>query len=90
MKSTGIIRNVDDLGRIVLPIEIRRNFELDTKDQVEIYTDNDKIVLKKFQRSCVFCKSSEDIKDFNGKAICLKCRNELRVELAKLSESDPK
>ncbi|MBP3270891.1 MAG: AbrB/MazE/SpoVT family DNA-binding domain-containing protein [Ruminococcus sp.] len=77
MKSTGIIRNVDDLGRIVLPIEIRRTFDLDTKDQVEIYTDNDMIILKKFQRSCIFCKSSEDIKIYKDKAVCAKCLEEL-------------
>ena len=77
MKSTGIVRNVDDLGRIVLPIEIRRTFELDTKDQVEIYTDNDMIILKKFQRSCVFCKSAEDITEFKGKAVCAACLREL-------------
>ena len=51
MKSTGIVRNVDDLGRIVLPIEIRRTFDLSAKDQVEIYTDNDMIILKKIQRN---------------------------------------
>lgn len=78
MKSTGIVRNVDELGRIVLPIEIRRTFELDTKDQVEIYTDNDMIILKKFQRNCVFCKSPEDIREFKGKAVCAKCLAEIK------------
>ncbi len=78
MKSTGIIRSIDDLGRIVLPIEIRRSFDIDTKDQVEIFTDNDMIVLKKFQRNCIFCKSSEDITDFKGKAVCAKCLSELK------------
>ncbi len=78
MKSTGIVRNVDNLGRIVLPIEIRRVFNLDAKDQVEIYTDNDMIILRKFQRSCVFCKSPEDIVDFKGKAICSKCLESIK------------
>jgi transcriptional pleiotropic regulator of transition state genes len=77
MKSTGIIRNVDDLGRIVLPIEIRKTFNLDPKDQVEIYTDNDMIVLKKYHRNCVFCKSTENIEDFKGKAVCANCKKEL-------------
>lgn len=77
MKSTGIVRNIDDLGRIVLPIEIRKTFDLNAKDQVEIYTDNDMIVLKKFQRSCVFCKSTEDITDFKSKAVCAACLKEL-------------
>ena len=78
MKSTGIVRNVDDLGRIVLPIEIRRTFELSAKDQVEIYTDNDMIILKKFQRNCVFCKSPEDIVEYKGKAVCSECMAELK------------
>ena len=72
MKSTGIVRNVDDLGRIVLPIEIRRTFDLSAKDQVEIYTDNDMIILKKFQRNCVFCKSPEDIVEYKGQGCMLR------------------
>ena len=80
MKSTGIVRNVDDLGRIVLPIEIRRTFDLAVKDQVEIYTDNDMIILKKFQRNCVFCKSAEDIVEYKGKAVCSQCMAELKGE----------
>lgn len=78
MKSTGIVRSIDDLGRIVLPIEIRRTFDIDTKDQVEIYTDNDMIVLKKFQRSCIFCKSPDDLTEYMGKAVCAKCLSELK------------
>lgn len=78
MKSTGIVRNVDDLGRIVLPIELRRTFDLSAKDQVEIFTDNDMIVLKKFQRSCVFCRSGEDIVEYKGKAVCSSCMADLQ------------
>ena len=90
MKNTGIIRNVDDLGRIVLPIEIRRVFELDTKDQVEIYTEGEKIILKKYQRRCVFCKSSDDLVEFKDKAICKKCRAALKAEVEDPSEADVK
>ena len=54
MKSTGIVRKIDELGRIVLPIELRRTYDLAVKDAVEIYTDDDKIILKKFQRACIF------------------------------------
>ena len=61
MKSTGIVRKVDELGRIVLPIELRRTFDLNEKDAIEIYTDDDTIILKKFQRTCVFCNSPEDL-----------------------------
>ncbi len=77
MKSTGIVRRVDGLGRIVLPIELRRVFDLDISDAVEIYTEDDKIILKKFQRSCVFCTSGEDIVEYKGKSVCSKCMEEL-------------
>ncbi len=78
MKSTGITRTVDELGRIVLPIELRRSFGIDIKDPIEIYTDDDKIILKKFQRTCVFCGSPEDIVLFNDKAICPDCLKKLK------------
>lgn len=80
MKSTGIVRRVDGLGRIVLPIELRRIFNLDISDAVEIYTEDDKIILKKFQRSCVFCNSAEDIVEYKGKTVCSECMKELRGE----------
>ncbi len=73
MKSTGITRPVDELGRIVLPIELRRALHINVKDPIEIYTDDDKIILKKLQRSCVFCMSNDDIVEFGGKAICPEC-----------------
>ena len=79
MKSTGIVRRVDGLGRIVLPIELRRVFDLDISDNVEIYTEDDKIILKKFQRSCIFCDSPEDIVEYKGKTVCSKCMEELRA-----------
>ncbi|MBR6873866.1 MAG: AbrB/MazE/SpoVT family DNA-binding domain-containing protein [Ruminococcus sp.] len=78
MKSTGIVRKVDELGRIVLPIELRRSFDLNEKDAIEIYTDNDMIILKKFQRTCVFCNSSENVTEFKGKSVCSSCRAELK------------
>ena len=73
MKSTGIIRKVDNFGRIVLPIEIRNHFDIDIRDQIEIYTDIDKIVLKKFELSCLFCGKNEDIVEYKGKSICDSC-----------------
>ncbi len=78
MKSTGIVRRIDELGRIVLPIELRRTYDLAIKDAVEIYTDNDMIILKKFQRTCVFCNSPEDIVEYKGKSVCSKCMAELK------------
>ena len=79
MKSTGIVRRVDGLGRIVLPIELRRVFDLDISDNVEIYTEDDKIILKKFHRSCIFCDSPEDIVEYKGKTVCSKCMEDLRA-----------
>ena len=80
MKSTGIVRKVDELGRIVLPIELRRTFDLNEKDAIEIYTDDDTIILKKFQRTCVFCNSPEDITDYKGKSICSVCLAEIKAK----------
>lgn len=73
MKSTGIVRKIDELGRIVLPIELRRIFNIEVKDAIEIYTDADMIILKKFQRSCLFCGEGEDLIDYKGKNICTSC-----------------
>ena len=73
MKSTGIVRKVDELGRIVLPIELRRTLDIAEKDSLEIYMDGSSIILKKYQPSCVFCDDAKDIVVFHGKNICPKC-----------------
>lgn len=77
MKSTGIVRKIDGLGRLVLPIELRRTFNIDENDAVEIYTDDDMIILKKFQRSCLFCGESDNLVDYKGKNVCASCLEEL-------------
>ena len=73
MKSTGIIRKVDELGRIVLPIEIRRTLDIAERDELEIFMDNDQIVLQKFEPSCIFCSSSQGLTTYRGKNICQQC-----------------
>lgn len=73
MKSLGIVRKVDELGRIVLPIELRRKFDIDVRDSLEIYTEDDKIILKKYEPSCVFCGNSDNVINYNGKNICPDC-----------------
>lgn len=73
MKSTGIVRKVDELGRIVLPIELRRTLDISERDTLEIYVDNDTIMLQKYQPACIFCSSSKDIVTFKGKNICSQC-----------------
>ena len=78
MKSTGIVRKVDELGRIVLPIEIRRTMGIDKYDAVEIFVDEEKIVLKKYQPCCIFCGNADNVTLFKGKLICSDCLSSLR------------
>lgn len=78
MKSTGIVRKVDELGRIVLPIELRRTLDIAEKDSLEIYSDGASIVLKKYEQACVFCGGVKDIVNYKGKNICEDCRKELK------------
>lgn len=73
MKSTGIVRKVDELGRIVLPIELRRTLDIAERDSLEIYIDGSSIVMKKYQPACIFCDSAKDITVFHNKNICVKC-----------------
>lgn len=77
MKSLGIVRQVDELGRIVLPKELRLKFNIFPKDPLEIYTDNDKIILKKYEPSCTFCGDADNIFTFKGKIICPNCAKEI-------------
>lgn len=78
MKSTGIVRKVDELGRIVLPIELRRTLDIAEKDSLEIYMDGSSIVLKKHQPACVFCDDTQNVVLFHGKNVCAKCLAELK------------
>lgn len=73
MKTTGIIRKVDELGRVVLPIELRRTMDIAVKDELEIYMDNDRIILQKFEPACIFCASSRNLVNYRGKNICQDC-----------------
>ena len=77
MKSTGIIRKVDDLGRIVLPIELRRTLDIVERDELEIYMENDQIVLRKYEPSCVFCGADRRLVLYAGKNICRDCVKEM-------------
>ncbi len=77
MKSTGIVRKVDELGRIVLPVELRRTLEIGEKDALEIYVDGSSIILKKYAPSCVFCNDTKDVTSYRGKNVCAACLREL-------------
>lgn len=73
MKSTGIVRKVDELGRIVLPIELRRTLNIAERDSLEIYVDEDSIILRKYQPACIFCDNAHDVVVYKGKNICRNC-----------------
>jgi transcriptional pleiotropic regulator of transition state genes len=77
MKATGIVRKVDELGRIVIPIELRRELDISIKDPVEIYTDGDFIVIKKFSPLCYLCGSQNKLVLLKGKNVCQECINGL-------------
>ena len=73
MKSTGVVRRVDELGRIVIPIELRRTLDIAEKDALEIYVDGEQIILKKYEPACIFCGDARDVINYKGKNICKKC-----------------
>lgn len=79
MKTTGMVRQIDDLGRVVIPKEIRRTNGWEEGDPLEIFTDYDTVILKKYQVGCVFCGGTDNVDDFKGKRVCGKCRRELGV-----------
>lgn len=81
MKSTGMVRKVDELGRLVLPAEIRQTMDIQPKDALEIFIDNDRIILQKYQPACIFCNSADDVTIFQGRRICRGCIAKMKEEL---------
>ena len=73
MKSTGMVRKMDSLGRVVIPIELRRTLGIDIKDSIEIYVDKDMIILRKYNPGCTFCGEMGDTLEMSGKPVCIKC-----------------
>lgn len=78
MKSTGIVRKVDELGRIVLPIELRRTLEIAERDSLEIYVEGSTIILKKYEPACIFCNDAKDVVNYKGRNICRTCLDEMK------------
>ncbi|MBS4535920.1 AbrB/MazE/SpoVT family DNA-binding domain-containing protein [Clostridium sp. D2Q-14] len=78
MKSTGIVRRVDELGRVVIPIELRRTLDIAEKDALEIFVDGEMIILKKYAPACIFCGQAKDVTQFKGKNICPDCLDALK------------
>ena len=81
MKSTGIVRKVDELGRIVLPIELRRTLGIEEKDRIEIFVDGESIILRKYQPACIFCDNAKDILNYKGKNLCPDCLRAMTEKL---------
>ena len=81
MKSTGIVRKVDELGCIVLPIELRRTLGIEEKDRIEIFVDGESIILRKYQPACIFCDNAKDIINYKGKNICPDCIRAMNEKL---------
>lgn len=78
MKPTGIVRKVDELGRIVLPIELRRTLEIAERDSLEIYVEGSTIILKKYEPACIFCGDAKDVVNYKGRNICRTCLDEMK------------
>lgn len=78
MKSTGMVRRVDELGRVVIPKEIRSKLDIEEKDPLEIYVEGSSIILKKFQTNCIFCGSNNNLVSYKDKLICAKCIENLK------------
>ena len=78
MKSTGIVRNIDDLGRVVIPKEVRKVLDLKNKDPIEIFTDGSFVLLQKYEPFCIFCHNSDDIEPFEGKNVCGSCISKMK------------
>lgn len=81
MKATGIVRKLDELGRVVMPIELRRVLGIQVKDPIEIYVDGEKIILKKYAPTCTFCGDSTETTEYKGKIICKTCMTELQQKV---------
>ena len=79
MKSTGVIRQLDSLGRIVLPIELRRTLDINTKDMLEILVEGNSVILRKYEPNCFFCGSGNNLTAYKEKMICRRCLRELKA-----------
>ncbi len=74
MTSTGIVRRIDSVGRFVLPIELRRTLQIEDNDSLEVFVEDNAIILKKYQPACIFCGNARDVSSYKGKNICGDCR----------------
>ena len=78
MKATGIVRPVDPLGRVVIPVELRRTLNIKTDDSLEVFVDGEYIMLKKYEPACIFCRNAKDVENIRGKNVCKDCLEEMK------------
>ncbi len=78
LKSTGIVRKLDELGRVTLPIELRKNLNIKEKDGLEIFVEADTIILRKYEPSCIFCGNARNVTVYKDKNICPDCLSQLK------------
>lgn len=78
LKSTGIVRKLDELGRVTLPIELRKNLNIKEKDGLEIFVESDTIILRKYEPSCIFCGNARNVTVYKDKNICPDCLSQLK------------
>ena len=81
MKSTGIVRKVDELGRVVLPVELRRHFDIDIKDPIEFFVDGGRIIIQKYAPACVFCGNADKVRMYKMKLVCENCLREMNQDI---------
>jgi len=77
MKSTGTVRRIDKFGRLVLPIELRRIMDVEDGDALEIFTEGNSVILKKYEPYCIFCGSMDDLRRFKDRNVCAVCAKKL-------------
>jgi transcriptional pleiotropic regulator of transition state genes len=80
MKSTGIVRKIDDLGRMVIPIELRKTMSINKKDPMEIFVDGEMVILRKYEPACIFCGNADDIIEYEGRTICGSCKEKIAAK----------
>ena len=78
MKATGIVRPVDPLGRVVIPVELRRNLNIKTDDSLEVFVDGEYTMLKKYEPACIFCGNAKDVENIHGKNVCRECLDAMK------------
>ncbi len=81
MKTNGVVRKIDELGRIVIPMEFRNTLDLNARDSIQISLEDGRIILSKVMDSCIFCGSRDKLKSYRGKLVCGRCAADVKKKL---------